>query len=442
MLVAITAMLITMFGMPQTTQAATKYGFHVGGVYVTSDNYTNITGNDIKPYDENTTDNAVWYDPATNTLYVKNTRIERMGGNKQCIENETNGGLTIMFIGKCYFYSKNSEAIRLRGNTTLMGNKENPKPEIYAGSNEYGAIHIENNSQVTIENLYIKTESAKNHAILGDAQESLALKNVDITCFGTGDNKAAVANFLELTLENSHISTGSNAKKTYGIRADCYRSIPNIDLPSPKIFIFGTSTITTMHPAIHVNGSVHIEGQKDSKLEATSLYDCAIYLDWTSRIVDGYTHINSGFLNIHCLNFKFKGLSSGIRGNRYEDRERPTLIISLSSGIVKAEEAGSGVITNIENFEICNCKIEEPEGAYFDKDKHALCDANGNVITDKVIFSSTSNFNPTGVETINTYQPATVSEIYSADGRRQSQMRRGLNIIRMTDGITKKVIVK
>ena len=60
MLAATVALLITILCMPQTAQAADNYGFHVGNVYVTPDNCHNITGSNIKPYDENTTDNKVY----------------------------------------------------------------------------------------------------------------------------------------------------------------------------------------------------------------------------------------------------------------------------------------------------------------------------------------------------------------------------------------------
>lgn len=49
---------------------------------------------------------------------------------------------------------------------------------------------------------------------------------------------------------------------------------------------------------------------------------------------------------------------------------------------------------------------------------------------------------PTAVETIETDAQATVVGIYSLGGARQSQLQRGVNIVRMSDGSVKKVLVK
>ena len=206
------------------------------------------------------------------------------------------------------------------------------------------------------------------------------------------------------------------------------------------IYIGGTCTIKTIYPAIHVNGWVHIIGDYNSKLEATSSADCAMYVDWIIA-KDGLLNktLCPGRVCFYYSNFTFKGLSSGIRGNRYEDRKRPEVIIIDAIGIIEATEPGSGLITNLEEFRLSDCNIQEPYGAYFDDVQHALCDINGNIITDKVKIGKGSS---TGVEAVRTDEPAAVSEIYSPDGRRQNEMKRGLNIVRMTDGTTKKVIVK
>ena len=45
------------------------------------------------------------------------------------------------------------------------------------------------------------------------------------------------------------------------------------------------------------------------------------------------------------------------------------------------------------------------------------------------------------METTATQQP-TIVERYTIDGKRINQLQRGLNIIKMNDGTTKKVVVK
>jgi hypothetical protein len=48
----------------------------------------------------------------------------------------------------------------------------------------------------------------------------------------------------------------------------------------------------------------------------------------------------------------------------------------------------------------------------------------------------------TGIETVNRESGASVEAVYTIDGKRIPQMQRGLNIIRMSDGTTRKVTVK
>ena len=48
----------------------------------------------------------------------------------------------------------------------------------------------------------------------------------------------------------------------------------------------------------------------------------------------------------------------------------------------------------------------------------------------------------TGIETVNRESGASVEAVYTIDGKRIQQMQRGLNIIRMSDGTTRKVTVK
>ena len=70
-------------------------------------------------------------------------------------------------------------------------------------------------------------------------------------------------------------------------------------------------------------------------------------------------------------------------------------------------------------------------------------DANNEFAVKAYIFSfSDEDLTPTAVRQIETAEEATVVGIYSLDGARQSQLQRGINIIRMSDGSVKKILVK
>lgn len=57
-------------------------------------------------------------------------------------------------------------------------------------------------------------------------------------------------------------------------------------------------------------------------------------------------------------------------------------------------------------------------------------------------FDEEEDITPTAVKTIETQAEASVMGIYTLDGKRQSQLQRGMNIVRMSDGSVKKILVK
>ena len=406
MLAATVALLITMIGMPQKAQAATKYGFHVGGVYVTSDNYTNITGSNIKPNNE-ATDNAVWYNPETNTLYVRNTRIERSGGSKRCIENETNDGLRIVFIGNCYFHSKNSEAIRCHRNTTLTGRTPACEDRIWISSGEYEGLFVENKSHVTVKDMIVDTWSEKNYAILGEKQEELTLRNVIINCYKTGKNNSIVSSFETLTLDYAKINAiGEYVDKTYGIATINSLNVGVTKEKYQSIIVMGKSEVNTKYTALFLGGKTLIEG---GNLKAVSENEEAVFLNISSRVSGLGMYVEMGELEIKNCNIDFKGKDYGIRGHMcdlddnngiYKDWAKLTM-----NNVTGTVEGADGAITRIGKYTAYGCEIVEPKQTIFDVNQHAICDAGGNIITGKVSYNE--NVSPTPGDYITGYPKAT-----------------------------------
>ncbi len=86
--------------------AGKKYGFWVGGVEVTSDNYTNITSSAI-------TSGTVKYNPNQNILTLTNCTITRTGGNNHAIENNSCNELHIKFVGTNNLSAQDASAVRI-----------------------------------------------------------------------------------------------------------------------------------------------------------------------------------------------------------------------------------------------------------------------------------------------------------------------------------------
>lgn len=67
---------------------------------------------------------------------------------------------------------------------------------------------------------------------------------------------------------------------------------------------------------------------------------------------------------------------------------------------------------------------------------------NGGEAKLKTAIKAAEDFIPTGINEIGSTTDAKVSEIYGVNGARKSQLTKGLNIVKMSDGTVKKVLVK
>ena len=142
---------------------ATDYGLTVGGVDVTSDNCTNVTGDNIKP--NLSGEFYVKYDPSTKTLTLKNIKIERSGSYNRAILNNDVDGLKIVFIGKNLLKAEDSSPVRLNNNTTITTQDSN-QTEIIGGSED--AITVGDGKTLIFDHAYIQVSATKSSALEGN----------------------------------------------------------------------------------------------------------------------------------------------------------------------------------------------------------------------------------------------------------------------------------
>lgn len=199
--------------------AATKYGFWVGGVEVTSDNYTNITSSAI-------TSGTVKYVPSTNTLTLTNCTIKRTGNNERAIENNSCEGLIVKFVGTNNLSSVKASAVRFETKGTL---------EVVSGtttlsSENYEGIYLYNKAYLYIKgpgNLVVK--STNDCAIEGGFVDGIWCE-VEFSDGLTATIQGKKGDIVDLysTYKNSNIeirfkATGNssypNVKNTYIINA-------------------------------------------------------------------------------------------------------------------------------------------------------------------------------------------------------------------------------
>lgn len=120
-----------------------------------------------------------------------------------------------------------------------------------------------------------------------------------------------------------------------------------------------------------------------------------------------------------------------------------TEIRSSTSGTSTLTIDNSNVtITNgnaylFQNVTWKNCFLNEPVNGKFDLSARKFVNANGKSVS-KVVFGAT----PVAIDALTVDQNADVRDIYDASGRRLEGAHKGLNVIRMTDGTVRKVMVK
>ena len=184
---------------------ATDYGLTVGGVDVTSDNCSNITGEHIEKHSSATDDEYyIKYDPATKTLTFKNILIERTGSYNRAILNEDVDGLKIVFLGKNELSAEDSSPVRLNNNTTITvpeGGK------LRVGGGDEDGITVGNGKTLIFDNVYDCSVSASNSNGIEGAtgKENLIVRNNScVRAGGYGENHNGVYDFASLTVSDSY----------------------------------------------------------------------------------------------------------------------------------------------------------------------------------------------------------------------------------------------
>ncbi len=113
--------------------------------------------------------------------------------------------------------------------------------------------------------------------------------------------------------------------------------------------------------------------------------------------------------------------------------------------VVKNATLKTPYIRYLKSITLIDCHIQSPEGGQIiDKEANGhmgqtVVDANGKYPSNGIVIV------PDGTDGITrpaTSAAATVQEIYSLEGSRQPRMQRGVNIVKMSDGTTRKVVCR
>ena len=123
---------------------AENYGINVAGVEVSSSNYNNVTGGDIKS-------GTVKYSPSSKTLTLTNVRITRTGGSNYAVHNRSVSGLTIKFVGANVCNTVGA-GLKLMENTDIIidGGTSYASFTVTGTSDGQNGMNISSNKKVSI----------------------------------------------------------------------------------------------------------------------------------------------------------------------------------------------------------------------------------------------------------------------------------------------------
>ncbi len=263
--------MLALIAMATTAQAATDYGFYVGGVKVSSDNYTQIVqkSSDI-------TSGTVTYSHSTKTLTLTDVKMSRSGDDKNGIDNYDCDGLKIVFKGTNELQCKDASVIQCKTNTIIECATGSNTELCYTG-NSYRVIYLWGGNLTIQGNGVLNViASGSGKGIEGkNATETLTINNIGLTIKSKNNCLRDIAN---VTFSGSSATTlglyssSSTDKRVNNVKAMTFNGKQHIDDPEDAIFDATKYTITTKNgtaitdQTIVINDDVILLDQANEKI--------------------------------------------------------------------------------------------------------------------------------------------------------------------------------
>ena len=186
-------LLLALVGL--TSAWAANYGLKIGGVQLTSDNYTNITAaggfSAVKS-------GTVTFYPTTKTLTLSNAVIEAEGNNVVAIDVTTSGsGYKLQLASGTTNAVSSAAGIALR--TYMDFTIEGSGAVTFTSPNKNGIYLYESDAALTIRNCTV-TVTGANYGITGSSSALGSLTIDGATVRATGTARGSIVNFNTLTL--------------------------------------------------------------------------------------------------------------------------------------------------------------------------------------------------------------------------------------------------
>ena len=208
----------------------------------------------------------------------------------------------------------------------------------------------------------------------------------------------------------------------------------------------GTLTLTNATIASNDNAAVYntdtgIEGLivnvvGDNKLSATN--DVFSFVLCKTATVTGSGTLTCNEFNAgKNSNITFKNINFTALNQIHSNQAGAKITFDLTTA-GKRIKAADGVY-GFNNITLANgTKIVEPEGAKVNDAGTRIETASGSLASNVVIGDASA----TGIEGVIMNPDAEVTDVFDAEGRQLNEMQHGVNIVRMSDGTTRKVVRK
>ena len=444
---ALIATLVTMLLLlaGSSVSAQEKYNLYIAGVGVTSENCSDLSSiPGVKS-------GKVSYDPDTQTLYLENATIN--GGDKPGIYSSS--PIKCDVKGDVNVTSYKKEAIIFFVKAIISGGGK-----LTARSDDsYGICML---GDLTISDCTVYAEGKWGLAANdGDGSiGSLTIKNAIVTAVG---KEASLCDFTNFTLDGCEIDT-PNAVWDQSKKAVCdatgyiiannqvvitpihYLEIAGVLLipanykdltaipgftgkgsydPDTKTLTLENATIEATKTEIGgiwakvpeltcvVTGDVSIFStfaamdfcnsnttiKGTGQLTLRTQRDCSLFVGASSLLIDGCTIYTEGTWGI-------SGQSNVVSGT-----------VTIKNAYVKAKGLEAS-ISDLADFKLEGCEFTKPAGAVWNAEKHAVCDAAGNVIKDEVVIKPTGG---TAIDFVTPEQLPADGAIYDMNGVLRSE---------------------
>jgi len=389
-------------------------------IYVAETRVTNDNCNDLSGITGVTVaaDGEFKYDPATKTLYMKNVTVS-VGNEKNPIRNGCMEGLKIVVSGTNRLEATNWSSLSCLASTEIKGSGS-----LTTTSSSGGGVYLAVAKTLTISDITLETSGAWGiTGLFGNGNETLILKNANVTATGTEAGIADLASFTteecEIVVpaggkfeETKHavVDAGGNKAKTVKIEriielyiagtqvtdANCndLSGIMDVTVAAGGEFKYdpATKALTMKDVTVSVGDGknairneikgLKIEVSGTNRLEATDESALACLASTEIEGSGSLTTTSSGRVGLFVGSAEvtisdITLAASGERGiSGVDGIHGEELVLKNAKVTATGTEAG---IADLASCTTKGCKIVTPAGGKFDETEHAVVDADGNV---------------------------------------------------------------